>query len=63
MGEYVGIRIKNHVYLQWKNSFGDLLSIFSKEDLHIESVRNGDETYRKRYYATTVLKAKMILDG
>lgn len=63
MGEYVGIRIKNHVYLQWKNSFGDLLSIFSKEDLHIESVRIGDETYIKRYYATTVLKAKMILDG
>ena len=49
MGEYVGIRIKNHVYLQWKNSFGDLLSIFSKEDLHIESVRIGDETYIKRY--------------
>lgn len=62
MGEYIGIRIKNHEYLSCKNSFGDLLSIFSKDDLHIEQAYDEDETYTKRYFTTTVLKARMALD-
>ena len=64
MGEYIGISIKNHEYLWCKNSFGDLLTIFSKDDLHIEQAYNEDENeeYTVRYFATTVLKAKMALD-
>lgn len=64
MGEIVGLRIGNYEFLSCKNTFGDLLSIFSKEDLKIEEVFDGEleEMTTKRYFATTVGKAKICLD-
>ena len=38
MGEYVGLCIGNYEFLSCKNSFGDLLSIYSPDDLNIEEV-------------------------
>ena len=64
MGEYVGLTIRNHDYITWKNSFGDLLTIFSKEDLKIEDAEYEDgEIYKRRYFRTTVLRAKKCLDS
>lgn len=37
MGEIVGLAIGNYEFLSCKNTFGDLLSIFSKEDMRIEN--------------------------
>lgn len=64
MGEVVGLRIGNYDFLSYKNTFGDLLSIFSKQDLKIEEVFDGElqENITKRYFTTTVGKAKMCLD-
>lgn len=63
MGEYVSLKIRNHDYLSCKNSFGDLLLLFSKEDLKIEEAKDEDgETYIRRYFSTTVSRAKMFLD-
>lgn len=64
MGEIVGLCIGNYEFLSYKNTFGDLLSIFSKEDLTIEKVFDEeiDESITRRYFTTTVGKAKMCLD-
>lgn len=64
MGEIVGLRIGNYNFLSCKNTFGDLLSIFSKEDLTIEEVFDEEleEYITRRYFTTTVSKAKMCLD-
>ena len=48
MGEVVGLRIGNYDFLSYKNTFGDLLSIFSKQDLKIE-VRSLYVTLRSLY--------------
>lgn len=60
MGEIVGLCIGNYDFLSCKNSFGDLLSIYSKEDLKIEEVYNEElgESITRRYFATTVSRAK-----
>ena len=64
MGEIAGLCIGNYEFLSYKNTFGDLLSIFSKEDLTIEEIfdKELDESITKRYFTTTVGKAKMCLD-
>lgn len=64
MGEVVGLCIGNYDFLSCKNTFGDLLSIFSKEDLTIEKIFDEElgENIIKRYFTTTVGKAKMCLD-
>ena len=36
MGEYVGISIGNYDFIGQKNTFGDLLSLFSPNELSIE---------------------------
>ena len=38
MGEIVGLCIGSYEFLSRKNTFGDLLSIFSQDDLTIEKV-------------------------
>lgn len=64
MGEIVGLCIGNYEFLSCKNTFGDLLSIYSKEDLKIEEVFDEElgESITKRYFTTTVSRAKMCLD-
>lgn len=64
MGEVIGLRIGNYDFLSYKNTFGDLLSIFCKEDLTIEKKFDEElgENIIKRYFTTTVGKAKMCLD-
>lgn len=64
MGEIVGLSIGKYEFLSRKNTFGDLLSIFGKDDLKIEEVFDHEleEYITKRYLATTVYKAKMCLD-
>lgn len=64
MGEIVGLSIGKYEFLSRKNTFGDLLSIFSKDDLKIEEVFDHEleEYITKRYLATTFYKAKMCLD-
>lgn len=63
MGEIVGIRIKNFEYISCKNTFGDLLLLFSEDDLKVEDVLDDDGEYYKKYcFYTTVSKAKMCLD-
>lgn len=64
MGECVGLRIGNYEFLSYKNSFGDLLSIYSQDDLKIEDVTDQEigERITKRYFTTTVGRAKMCLN-
>ena len=64
MGEIVGLCIGNYEFLSRKNTFGDLLSIFSEDDLTIKEVFDKElgESITKRYFTTTVDKAKMCLD-
>lgn len=63
MGEYVGISIGNYDFIQQKNTFGDLLSIFNPQELKIEDNFHEDgEKYTRRYFSKTVYQAKMCLD-
>lgn len=63
MGEWVGVSVKNFDFISRKNQFDDLLLLFSKEDLHTEEEACDGEKYVKRYFSTTILKAKQILDA
>lgn len=63
MGEYVGISIGNYDFISQKNTFGDLLALFSPSELKTENYINEDgESYTKRYFTKTVLQAKRCLD-
>lgn len=63
MGEYVGISIGNYVFVEQKNTFGDLLSLFSPNELTIESGIDEDgEKHEHRYFTKTVSQAKRALD-
>ena len=63
MGEYVGISIGNYDFIGQKNTFGDLLSLFSPNELTIEDCIDEDgEKYERRYFAKTVRQAKRALD-
>jgi hypothetical protein len=64
MGEIVGLCVGNYDFLSFKNTFGDLLSIFSKENLTIEEVFDEElqESITRRYFSMNVSKAKMCLD-
>ena len=63
MGEYVSLRIGNADFLSQKNTFGDLLLFYNPSDLHIEKAEYEDgEKYDRRYFKTTVCKAKRGLD-
>ena len=44
MGEIVGLCIGSYEFLSRKNTFGDLLSIFSQDDLTIEEVFDKEST-------------------
>lgn len=61
MGQIVSITIGNYDFLSCKNSFGDLLKIFSEQDLRIEEPSNLQDV-TKRCFLTDVKKAKMCLD-
>ena len=62
MGEIVGLCIGSYEFLSRKNTFGDLLSIFSQDDLTIEEVfdKELDESITRRYFTTTVNNAKNV---
>lgn len=61
MGEMVSISIGEYDFMSYKNTFGDLLTIFYEGDLHIvEGTDDGDFTIR--YFSTTVGRAKKCLD-
>ena len=61
MGEMVSISIGEYDFLSYKNTFGDLLTIFYEGDLHIvEGAEDGEFT--TRYFSTTVGRAKKCLD-
>ena len=63
MGEYVSLTIGRADFLSRKNSFGELLLLFSPEDIHFEDLEYDDgEKGVRRYYKTTVCKAKRGLD-
>lgn len=64
MGEYVGIKIRNHYFFDYKNAFYDLLTIFCKEDLHIsEEIDEEGEPYKRYRFVTNVQRARLILDA
>ena len=63
MGEYIGICIGKFEYLWSKNSFGDLLMLFSKEDLKITEVNEDGNVSNCYCFHTSVSKAKQLLDG
>ena len=52
MGEIVGLCVGNYDFYHLKNTFGDLLSIFSKENLTIEEVFDEElqESITRRYF-------------
>lgn len=63
MGEYVGITIGKYDFVGQKNTFGDLLSLFSPTELKIDNVVDEDgEKYTRRYFTKTVRQAKRCLD-
>ncbi|ADL34607.1 hypothetical protein bpr_I1873 [Butyrivibrio proteoclasticus B316] len=63
MGEYVSITIGNYDFLQRKNTFGDLLSIFDKKELIIKETQDEEgKKYIQRYFCTSIKNAKMCLD-
>ena len=63
MGEIVSISIGSYDFISYKNTFGDLLTIYSPEDRQIKTVidEDGDE-YIQYLYVTTVERAKIALD-
>lgn len=63
MCETVSISIGKWDLFSCKNSFGDLLTIFSKNDLHSESIITDKVNFTHRFLSTTVLKAKQCLDA
>lgn len=63
MGEYVSLTIGKADFLSRKNSFGELLLLFSPADIHFEELEYDDgEKGVRRYFKTTVCKAKRGLD-
>ncbi len=63
MGEYVTIKIGNYDFIASKNTFGDLLSIFSPEELILEDDCFEDgEKFTRRYFKKSVAQAKLCLD-
>lgn len=63
MGEYVGITIGKYDFVGQKNTFGDLLFLFSPTELKIDNVVDEDgEKYTRRYFTKTVRQAKRCLD-
>lgn len=63
MGEYVGISIGNYDFIQQKNTFGDLISLFNPKELKIENdfYEDGEE-YTRGYFIKTIRQTKMCLD-
>jgi hypothetical protein len=63
MGEYVGVKIGSYEFLSFKNTFGNLLTIFSPEDRCVkECIDDDGESYIDYSYVTTVERAKLCLD-
>lgn len=63
MGTIVSIVIGSYDFLSEKNTFGDLLTIFSPEDRCVKECTYDDgETYNNYSYITTVERAKKSLD-
>jgi hypothetical protein len=64
MGEIVGIKIGSYDFLSYKNTFGDLLTIYCKEDRSVKECTDDDgETNTCYSYITTVERAKKCLDS
>lgn len=66
MGEVVSIAIGSYDFLSCKNSFGDLLLLFSNDNLRVTKAfyedDSGDE-YNQYVFTTTVEKARRCLDS
>ena len=63
MGEFVGISIGEYDFISRKNSFGDLLALFSPAELKIEEcIAEDGEPYTRRYFTKNVRQAKRCLD-
>ncbi|MDQ7095473.1 HEPN/Toprim-associated domain-containing protein [Desulfosporosinus sp. PR] len=63
MGEIVGIKIGSYEFLSYKNTFGDLLTIFCPEDRCVKECTDDDgESYTCYSFITTVERAKKSLD-
>ena len=62
MGQIVSISIKNYDFLSYKNTFGDLLMIYSEDDLYVSKYIEDGEEYTRYCFKTTVERAKRCLD-
>ncbi len=62
MGSMASINIGNYDFISYKNTFGDLLTIYSPEDLKVSEKTEDGETYTQYAYITTVERAKKCLD-
>lgn len=62
MGEIVGLCIGSYEFLSRKNTFGDLLSIFSQDDLTIEEVfdKELDETHYLKAFIAAGIRNRII---
>lgn len=63
MGSMASITIGNYDFISYKNTFGDLLTIYSPEDLRVSEKTEDGETYTQYAYITTVERAKKCLDS
>lgn len=52
----------SYEFMSYKNTFGDLLMLFTMDDLQIKEVDEDGEIYTRRYFSTSVKKAKQCLD-
>ena len=55
MGEYVSLTIGKADFLSRKNSFGELLLLFSPADIHFEDVEYNDGEKGVRRYFKNIL--------
>jgi len=62
MGEYASLKIGGYDYLSCKNSFGDLLLLFTEDDLKINAQTLDGEEYKTFCFSTTIERAEKCLD-
>ena len=62
MGSMVSISIGNYDFISEKNTFGDLLTIYSPEDRKVYKKSEDGETFNQYIFTTTAERAKKCLD-
>ena len=65
MGSYAVLNIgaeSSYTFMSYKNAFGDLLILFTMDDLRVKEIEEDGAIYTKLYYTTSVKKAKQCLD-